>query len=130
MRFISTRTHGVLDYATGVLLIAAPWLFGFSDAGLAAWIPIGVGIALLAASLMTDYELGAVRAIPMPAHLAMDGLEGVLLIASPWLFGFADRIWWPHVVVGLLELGAAMMTERTPSYAAAPVHQRAMNPSP
>jgi hypothetical protein len=31
----------------------------------------------------------------------------VFLLASPWLFGFADRIAWPHVLFGLIEIGPA-----------------------
>ena len=31
MRFIPTRLHGMADYATGLLLLAAPYLFGFAD---------------------------------------------------------------------------------------------------
>jgi hypothetical protein len=33
MRFIPTRIHGMMDYAMGLLLIAAPWLFGFARGG-------------------------------------------------------------------------------------------------
>jgi hypothetical protein len=31
MRFIPTRYHAPLDYIVGAVLIAAPWLFSFSD---------------------------------------------------------------------------------------------------
>jgi hypothetical protein len=31
MRFISTRTHGVIDYLMAALLIIAPYLLGFTD---------------------------------------------------------------------------------------------------
>ena len=31
MRFIPTQIHGGLDYLIGVILIIAPWLFGFAD---------------------------------------------------------------------------------------------------
>ena len=31
MRFIPTKFHAPLDYIVGVLLIAAPWIFQFSD---------------------------------------------------------------------------------------------------
>lgn len=39
MRFIPTRIHGILDYVIGVALIAAPWIFGFSDQRAAMWEP-------------------------------------------------------------------------------------------
>src|SRR5256885_12345246 len=86
---IPTRVHGVIDYMMGLLLIAAPWLFGFADSAAGRWVPVLLGAGVIVYSLMTDYELGAVRAIPMTAHLWLDILGGVLLIASPWLFGFA-----------------------------------------
>lgn len=113
MQFISTRTHGMLDYLAGALLIVAPWVFGFADAGpWAVWLPVVLGIGLIAVSLMTRYELSVAKLIPMPVHLTLDGGLGIILIASPWLFGFAETIWWPHVVVGIVELGGAMFTER------------------
>lgn len=40
MRFISTRVHGVVDYLMGLLLIVAPFLFGFATGGSAQWVPI------------------------------------------------------------------------------------------
>jgi hypothetical protein len=111
MRILSTRAHGVIDYATGLLLIVAPYLFGFANGGAAQWTPMVVGIALIGLSLMTDYELALARLIPMPVHLATDVAAGLLLAISPWLFGFADRVYLPHVIVGLLEIGAGLMTQ-------------------
>jgi hypothetical protein len=43
-------------------------------------------------------------------HLGVDAAGGLLLLASPWLFGFADRVMWPHVIIGILEIGAALTT--------------------
>jgi hypothetical protein len=111
MRIISTRTHGVIDYLTGLLLVAAPWLFGFANGGAAQWIPIIVGLAILGMSLMTDYELSVARVIPMPVHLGADAATGLLLIVSPWLFGFSGQVRWPHVVIGLFELAMVLMTD-------------------
>jgi hypothetical protein len=110
MRFLSTRAHGVIDYATGLLLIIAPYVFGFNNGGAAQWTPMVVGIAIIGLSLMTDYELALVRMIPMPVHLATDVAAGALLAVSPWLFGFADRVYLPHLLVGLFEIGAGLMT--------------------
>lgn len=120
MRLLPTRLHGILDYLMGLLLIAAPWLFGFADGGAETVVPVALGVATLGLSLFTDYELGLVRRIPMAAHLMVDLGSGLLLAASPWLFGFADGtattagVWAPHLVFGLLEVGAALLTRRTP----------------
>jgi hypothetical protein len=114
MNRIPTRVHGVLDYAVGLLLVAAPWLFGFARNGAETWTPVALGAGAIGYSLLTRYELGLIRVIPMTGHLALDAGSGLLLAASPWLFGFADYIVWPHVLFGLFEIGAALMTQRTP----------------
>lgn len=76
---------------------------------------VGTGAAVLGMSMLTDYEAGMDRRIPMRTHLAVDALTGVLVAASPWLFGFAGRTAWPHVLFGILETGAGLLTQRTPS---------------
>ena len=115
MRFIETKTHGYIDYIVAVLLIAAPWLFGFADGGAETWVPVILGAGVIVYSLITDYELGATPQISMRTHLTLDLLGGILLAVSPWLFGFSEIVWVPHLVVGLLEIGAALMTKREPS---------------
>lgn len=114
MRFIGTKTHGYLDYIMGALLIAAPWIFDFNRGGAETWVPVVLGAGMILYSLLTDYELGASRQISMRTHLMLDLIGGALLAVSPWLFGFADYVWGPHLILGLLEMGAALMTERTP----------------
>lgn len=113
---ISTRVHGFLDYAIGALLIVSPWLLGFARGGAETWVPVGAGVAALGYSLFTDYELGAIRRIQMTVHLWLDGIAGVLLAASPWLLGFDQHVWVPHVVLGALEIGAALLSNTIPSY--------------
>ncbi len=116
MRFLPTRAHGYIDYLMGLLLIAAPWLLGFARGGAETWVPVVLGAGVILYSLFTDYELGLVKSLSMPAHLWLDGLGGLLLAASPWLFGFAEYVWAPHLVLGILEIGAALVTRTTPSY--------------
>lgn len=126
MRVIPTKVHGALDYLVGLLLIAAPWLFGFADGGAETWVPVVLGLGALAYSVFTDYELGLVRRLPMPTHLLLDLGSGLLLAASPWLFGFADGtatadgVWMPHLVLGLFEVAASLMTKRVPPDRPAP----------
>ena len=115
MRFIPTKVHGVLDYVSGSLFLASPWLFGFADNKAARTVPLVAGVAALGSSLFTDYELGVVRKIPMTAHLTLDVAEGVLLATAPWVFGFAKKTYLPHLVLGLFAIGAGTLTEKTPS---------------
>ena len=111
MRFIGTKTHGYMDYLVGVLLIASPWIFDFNRGGTETWLPIILGTGAIIYSLFTDYELGAYRRLSMRSHLMLDLMSGILLAASPWLFGFSDYVWKPHLILGIVEIGAALMTK-------------------
>jgi len=108
--------HAILDYAVGVLLIAAPWLFAFDDVGppTAVCVAAGVGVLLLAAS--TQWPPSFVNVVPVTVHLALDLGLGVFLIASSFLFDFQDvsgaRIF--TIVVGVGELLAVVATRWLP----------------
>jgi hypothetical protein len=97
----------------GVLLIASPWIFGFDDNGMQLWIPVILGIMTIIYSLMTDYELGLSDNISMRTHLIVDFISGALLAASPWIFGFADVVYLPHLILGIVEIGAVLLTTST-----------------
>lgn len=115
MKFIPTRVHGILDYLVGIVLIAAPWMLGFAEGGAETIVPVVLGAGLILYSLFTDYELGAVRVIPMSTHLVLDVIGGILLAISPWLFNFDNVVVAPHLIIGLLEIGAGVMTYTIPT---------------
>jgi hypothetical protein len=115
MGFIPTRVHGVLDYLTAGVLIGAPALLGFRKNGMQTWLPIALGVGTIGYSLLTDYELGLFRIIPMPMHLALDAANGALLAASPWLFGFAEEVSAPHLGLGLFEIAVTASSQATPA---------------
>ncbi len=114
MRFLPTRIHGVIDYLWSVALIAAPWLFGFATSGAKQWVAVALGVGGILYALLTDYELGVLPVLSMPMHLVIDGLGGVLLAASPWLFGFAGTVYGPHLAFGIFAIGASLVTKTTP----------------
>ena len=119
MRFIPTKFHAPLDYIVGVALIAMPWIFQFSDITAATVVTVVLGSGLIAYSLLTDYELGVVRVLPMWVHNTLDIVAGVVLAASPWIFGFADdsaNVWMPHVVVGLAAVVLGLTTVQKGGY--------------
>lgn len=112
MRFISRTIHGVLDYMSGLLLIASPWIFNFQDVAAARWVAIAMGAVIIIMSLNTDYEAGLTKLVAMSTHLKMDIAGGIFLAASPWIFGFSDQIFLPHLILGLMEIGAGVFTEQ------------------
>jgi hypothetical protein len=114
MKVIDTKTHGYLDYLMGTLLIASPWIFDFYRAGVESWVPMILGAGTILYSLFTNYEMGLVKSLSMKTHLGLDYLAGALLAASPWIFGFADFVFWPHLILGVLELLATSMTQMEP----------------
>ena len=77
------------------------------------------GGAAILYSLFTDYELGVIKRVPVKAHLTLDAVFGLLLAASPWLLGFAETTWRPHLALGLFEVAAALLTRHHPSYGSA-----------
>jgi hypothetical protein len=117
LRFIPTSIHGVLDYLTSGVNISLPRVLGLDDASWAALVPRLVGATGASYSLLTDYQLGILKVIPMPLHLMLDAAKGVFYASSPWVFGFAKngtRYWLPHVILGTADVLAAMTTKGDP----------------
>jgi hypothetical protein len=119
MRFIPTKFHAPIDYIVGAALIAAPWIFQFSEHTAATVIPIVLGFGLIGYSLVTNYELGVWKIAPMAVHNLIDIVAGAFLAVSPWLFGFADEsanVWVPHLVVGLAAVFLGLTTKQEGGY--------------
>ncbi|WP_205699394.1 hypothetical protein [Conexibacter sp. SYSU D00693] len=112
---IPTKAHAVLDYAGGAAIMAAPSVLGLGTRSTLLFRAAAGGA--LAASALTDYELGVKRVIPMKGHLALDAATGAFMAASPWLLKTKDegvKGWLPHVLVGASEVLGAALTQATP----------------
>jgi hypothetical protein len=75
-----------------------------------------LGAGILAQGLLSDHEVGAVKALNMPAHLTMDLGLGAFMIAAPWLLNLDPRLRVPMVALGVAGIGLALMTDTKPSY--------------
>lgn len=116
MPAFSTRVHAFLDLFIAAALASAPWWGGFFGSNPESWVALVVGIALAVYTLATDHELGLVKRIQMTLHLWIDGLAGLFVAASPWVFSFDQRVWLPHLVVGVVLLGLAVLSHTIPGY--------------
>jgi len=82
--------HGVIEYLASALLIAAPFLMSF-DSGAATALSIVLGVVVLGLAAATDGPTSLVNQVPRAAHVALDYVLVVLLIALPFLAGFSDE---------------------------------------
>jgi hypothetical protein len=82
--------HGLLEYAAGVLLLIAPFLFAF-DSDAATAFSIVAGLAVLALAASTASSTGLAKAIPLGIHVLLDLAVVAFLVAAPFLFGFSGE---------------------------------------
>lgn len=113
MTLFSTRFHGLLDYATVANL---PILFRALHAGPDTQrLADGGAGAVLIYSLLTDYERGAIRKIPMPAHLVLDAVLGATLTAAALNRRDESRAVRNALLgLGLFSLAASVLTSTRP----------------
>lgn len=112
---ISLFMHGVLEYAAGAFLIAAPFIFGF-DSDAATALSIIVGVLVLALAAATDAPTGLAKTIPIEIHAVIDFALAVLLVAAPFLFGFRDEGGATafFIIVGVVHLLLTIATRYRP----------------
>ena len=83
--------HGILEYVIGALLIAAPFLLGYSDQGAATAVSIVGGVVVLGLAASTRGPTSLNNAMPVSVHVLADLALGAIFIASPFLFGFSSE---------------------------------------
>jgi hypothetical protein len=107
--------HGLLEYGIGVLLIFSSSLLSYDD-DTAKAVSILLGAAVLAIAALSDMSTALLRRIPLSAHILLDYVFGVLLVASPFLFSFSDEAaatgFFVVIGVGYLVLAAVTRFER------------------
>jgi hypothetical protein len=89
---ISLRSHNILDYVGGALLILSPFLFGFADVDAARNVFMLSGFFLIMYSLFTNYEFAALRVIPLGVHMSLDVIIGIVVLTAPFIFGYREFI--------------------------------------
>lgn len=84
MKIISSRLHGVLDYVTILFLGLSPFLFQMNSA--ARIFTFALGIVHLSLTLLTDFEMGFFKVIPLKIHGTIEVIVSVALIFVAFLF--------------------------------------------
>ena len=109
---IPLLVHAASEPFLVALLIAAPFLFGFSDMSAATAVSIIAGMAILVVAMSTRWKLSLVKVIAVEVHALLDLGMGAFLIASPFIFGFSDQSTPTafFIAFGVLEILATLGT--------------------
>jgi len=105
---VKSQVFQIASFAPG-----APNIFHFSANDAATYVMDVVSSAVFTYSPFTKYEPGLFKNIPMHIHLILDLVFGVLLAASPWIFGFAADVYKPHLFFGVFAITAALLSRVT-----------------
>lgn len=113
--FISSKFHSFFGYILAAVTLASPWLFHFwSVGGAALGLPIFIGWTQLIMSVFTNNEGGAIKVFPVQLHLILDTFTGFILLVAPFLWGFCDKVYLPHLLLGLATFSLGLFTKPSP----------------
>ncbi len=111
---VSLKTHNILDYVAGVVLMLCPVLFSFADVAAPRNVFLLTGAVLIAYSLLTNYYYSVVKWIPVRVHMMLDVAAGVFVIAAPWLLSYSYELtnagWALHWIAGLAPVALVGVT--------------------
>ena len=82
--------HGVVEYVAAIAFIVFPFLLSYASGGAVA-VSIVVGLVVLVVAASTEGPTSLIDQIPISAHVVLDYLLAVFLIAAPFLFGFDEE---------------------------------------
>ena|SRR5437762_5328758 len=111
MRVIGAFSHGIIDYATVILLALGPSVSGFR--GKQALMCYALALVHFMLSIITRYPLGVSKSLPFPIHGAIEFVVAILLIILPWLANFSAGVHSRNffLAIGMLVLIIWILTD-------------------
>jgi hypothetical protein len=114
MKFLDSKVHGYIDYASAVLFLIMPSIFKMQAETVQSMVFYIFAVFTLFLALQTDYELGLYKIFPFATHLVVDFLSGLFLLVSPWIFNFSGVVFLPHLMAGILVMTTSLITVSEP----------------
>jgi hypothetical protein len=115
--FISTSFYGVINWVGSFLLLTSPWFLGYYKVGGVAFLlPTLFGWLQFIMAVFSNNKHGFIRQFPMEMHLFLDVIIGSFLLCSPFVYGFADKVFWPHLLLGGMFFLAGIFTKGSPFF--------------
>ena len=93
MKFISPAIHGIIDILVVIFLLMSPTLFGFTE--LVVRFTYALATIHLILTLLTIYDVGIFKVIPLSLHGLIELIVGFVLIILAYT-------WFRHNATGKL----------------------------
>jgi hypothetical protein len=111
VRLVPWIVHTAVEYAAGLLLLLAPFLFDFNS-DTAQWTSIALGVVVLLVAVISRGPLSVTQSLPTSAHATLDYVLALVLILAPFVLGFADDTAAVtfFVLLGIAHAGLSLFT--------------------
>jgi hypothetical protein len=111
MRHLGPLAHGIIDYATVIILAVGPSVAGFR--GKQALICYSLAFVHFLLTIITRFPLGVSKALPFQIHGAIELIVSILLVILPWLGSFSAGVNSRNffVAIGLLIFVIWLLTD-------------------
>jgi hypothetical protein len=75
------QSSGLLDFATGIILVIMPWFYVQEGNIRSLATMMGIGSAFILYSIFTDYRYGIIKFIALKIHEALDLTISITMMA-------------------------------------------------
>ena len=110
MKFLNSKTHGIIDYFLVFMLSISSFVFNYEEDSIHCRLLMVIGLLVLLVSLLTDFEFFLVKVFSFKTHLIIDIILGAILLTSPFFFELSEHTILPHIISGTLITGNGIFT--------------------
>ncbi len=111
MKIISTKTHAVIDYLLGFIMLCVPTMMDFPDDSLVCRTLVIPGLILLLTSMLSEHEINLAHFFPYQIHLKIDLAIGAFLCLSPMIIGLSQSV--SHLFFGSVILANSLLSKKS-----------------
>jgi hypothetical protein len=118
--FISHSFFGYFAYPLAIVTMASPWIFNSANGthfvnvgGASLFFPFMFGWFSLLMAIFSNTK-GFINIFPSQMHCTLLTIVGFVIMVAPWLYGFHDRVFLPHLILGAINFIMGVYTKGSP----------------
>ncbi|NBL64123.1 hypothetical protein GV828_02790 [Flavobacterium sp. NST-5] len=110
MKIITSKTHAIIDYIIGIIMLCIPTFMNFPDDSLVCRILVIPALLLLLTATLSEHEINLANFLSRQLHLKIDVVIAAFLLFSPIIIGLSHS--FPHILFGMLILANIVLSKR------------------